>query len=752
MPPAWTAFPLAGLALGLLWLPSRRLGWPLAAVALGVLWALLRTGGLLWSPFPEGLARAPLVVEGSIASIPADTGFATRFLFQVERAFVERRGAEPSEVDLQGLVRLSWYRCPEDLWAGERWRLPVRLKASHGFANPGSFDYERWLFEQGVMATGGLRKGIDPVLLDPGPGGWWLMRLRERLARHLAAVLGDHRALGLAQALTIGERSTLAPQDWEALTRTGTNHLVAISGLHVGLIAAAAYFLVRRLWARAPRLALAMAAPRAGALGAMAAALVYAGLAGFAVSTQRALIMLAVVLTALLWERTLRPWHAIGLALVGVLLVDPGACLSIGAWLSFVAVAVLIYGLGGRLPSRDLWTRWGRAQWVVGVGLLPLLLAVLGRASVIAPLVNLVAVPLFSLVILPLVLVTGLLSLVPGLGLPLQWTADLLGWCLAGLERVAAWPWAAVSLSERPLWLWGTAGLGVALLLAPRGLPGRWLGALPVLPLVLLRPATPGFGEAWVTLLDVGQGLSVVVRTQGGTLVYDTGPGYESGFNTGSQVVAPFLRSQGIDRVDVLVLSHGDRDHAGGAPGLMGLLPVGLIRSGEPGVLDLPQEGPCLAGQGWDWSGVHFRFLHPDAPGAQGNDASCVLRVETGGRALLLPGDIGRAVEAWLVQARAVDLRSDVLVAGHHGSATSTSAAFLEAVAPSLVLYSSGYANHFGFPARKVRERVAARGIRTLDTAVGGAIELRLGADGSLEGPWTWRGRAGRLWTHRPLE
>jgi competence protein ComEC len=752
MPPPWVLSALAVAALGLPWLARPRLARPLAAAALGALWALLRVAPLLWSPFPEDLVRAPLVVEGRIVSIPTDTGFAQRFLFQVERTLVEERDAESAEVDFRGLVRLSWYGGPGDLRAGERWRLPVRLKPPHGFANPGGFDFERWLFEQGVAATGNLRKGVGPLRLDVRPGGQWLTRLRQSLAGHLAGVLGDHPALALVQALTIGERSGFEPGDWEVLTRTGTNHLVAISGLHVGLIATAAFFLMRWLWALSPRLALALAAPRAGALGALAAALVYAGLAGFAVSTQRALIMLAVVLGALFWQRTLRPWHAFSLALVGVLLVDPGAVLSYGAWLSFGAVAVLLFSLGGRLPSRDLWTRWGRAQWAVALGLLPLLLALFGRASLISPLVNLVAVPLFGLVLLPLVLVTSLLSLVPGLSLPLVWTADLLGWCLAGLERVAAWPWAAASLSGRPLWVWGAAGLGVALLLAPRGLPGRWLGLVLALPVLVLRPETPGPGEAWLTLLDVGQGLSAVIRTRDGTLVYDTGPGFDSGFNTGSVVLVPFLQAEGVDRVDVLVLSHADRDHTGGAKGLMSRLAVGRILGGEPAALGLPGAEPCRAGQGWDWAGVRFRFLHPGDLAVEGNDASCVLRVDASGRSILLPGDIGRAVESRLVREQPQALASDVLVAGHHGSATSTSAPFLEAVAPSLVLYSAGYANPFGFPARDVRERVAGRGIATLDTGISGAIDLRLGSDGSIGGPWTWRERAGRMWTHRPWE
>ncbi len=750
--PGWA---LAGLALILALLRRPPFARVLAVLILGALWSMLDAGALKWSPLPDALTRAPLLVEGRITSVPADAGFARRFLFEVERAWTDpgpgHPGAALEPSGFRGLVRLSWYQPGPGLRAGERWRLPVRLKPSHGLSNPGGFDYERWLFEQGIKATGNLRKGAPPVLLDPGPGPQWLNRVRQEFAEHLGRVLGDAPALGLIQALTIGDRSGFEPSDWELLTRTGTNHLVAISGLHVGLIATVAFFLVRWLWARQPWLALALAAPRAGALAAMAAALAYAALAGFAVSTQRALIMLAVVLGALLWERTLRPWHALSLALAGVLVVDPGAVLSYGAWLSFGAVTVLLFNLGGRLPGGGLWDRWGRAQWAVGLGLLPLLLALFGRASLIAPLVNLVAVPLFGL-LLPLVLGASLLSLVPGLDLPLIWTAGLLDGCLRGLERVAAWPWAAATLSARPLWAWGAAGLGVALLLAPRGLPGRWLGLLMLLPLLVLRPAAPAPGEAWLTLLDVGQGLATVVRTSDRTLVFDSGPGFGSGFNVGSTVLVPFLRAQGIERVDLLLLSHADRDHTGGAAGLMERIPVGRILSGEPQALGIAGAEACRAGQTWDWSGVRFRLLHPNGTGESGNDASCVLRVEAGGRSVLLTGDITQAMERRLTQDRPQELPSDVLVAGHHGSATSTSRTFLDAVAPRLVLYAAGYGNPFGFPARAVRERVEASGIAALNTGTQGAVELRLGPDGDIRGPWTWREHAGRLWTHRADE
>jgi competence protein ComEC len=266
---------------------------------------------------------------------------------------------------------------------------------------------------------------------------------------------------------------------------------------------------------------------------------------------------------------------------------------------------------------------------------------------------------------------------------------------------------------------------------------------------VLLRPVAPAPGEAWFTLLDVGQGLSAVIRTRDGTLVFDAGPGFGSGFNTGSTVLAPFLASQGVERLDVLILSHSDRDHTGGAAGLMERIPVDRILSGEPEELGIPGAQPCRGGQGWEWSGVGFRLLHPSGAGERGNDASCVLRVEAGGRSILLTGDITKGIEARLSRERPKALRSDVLVAGHHGSATSTSAVFLDTVAPRLVLYAAGYGNPFGFPAREVRERVERRGIAALNTGSTGAVELRLGADGVMRGPWTWRERAGRIWTHK---
>jgi competence protein ComEC len=496
-------------------------------------------------------------------------------------------------------------------------------------------------------------------------------------------------------ALVLGETTEVTPAQWEVLTRTGVNHLVSISGLHVGLVAASLFFLTRWFWSRSPWLVSRLAAPRAGALGGLVAALIYSALAGFAVCTQRSLIMLGVVLVALLWSRTPRPWTGLTFALAAVLLLEPTEALSFGLWLSFGGVAALIYGLGNRLALEGLWRRWGQAQWVATLGFLPLMLLLFSRASVVSPLVNLVAIPLFGL-LLPLVLIAAALAIdhrdrhTPRLdrrpaGLAVGWPDGDLGLAL-GLGGY---------LGAAGLGLGGGLRRGPAATGAP-GIPGRWLGLPLLLPLGLLTPPAPATGEAWLRLLDVGQGLSAVIRTAHHVLVFDTGPAFLGGFNTGEAVVVPYLRDQGVSRIDTLVLSHGDQDHVGGFAGLAAQMPIDRILAGEPGDLADPRAEPCLAGQGWTWDGVDFAVLYPAQAGLEGNESSCVLRVATQGASLLVPGDLGQAPERQL--ARGGGLATTLLVAGHHGSNTSSSREFLAAVAPAWVLYASGFANRYGFP------------------------------------------------------
>ncbi len=579
MPPWWLPAPLLVLAIvpatywgrvrasgwGPVWVPvwAGRWAWPLVAAVFGLFWAHAQVCEVLCAPFPESLVKTTLIAEGQVASLPDQRDDSVRFLFRIDRLTLD--GVPQA---FQGLARVSWYRQPPPLRAGERWRLALRLKPPHGFVNPGGFDYERWLFQQGISATGHVRDDAANARLAVGPGAYWLTRWRQQLRDRLDAALSDEGpARALVQALVLGDRGGLTPTQWDVFSRTGTSHLIAISGLHVGLVAGFVFFVARWFWSRSALLMRRFAAPRAAALAAVGAATGYAALAGFAISTQRALVMLLVVMVALVAGRTPRPASALVLALVAVLLLDPASVLSYGFWLSFGAVAILLYALGRRLSAPVVVLRWGQAQWAVALGLLPMLLLFFGRASLVAPLVNLLAIPLFGL-ILPAVLLSAALMLLFGWHWPLALVGLLLEQGYGLLAMISEQPVASMTLGGRPDWVWAAAGGGVLLLLAPRGLPARWLGLVLLLPLLLMRPPAPPLGEARFTLLDVGQGLSAVVRTRSRTLVYDLGPRYPSGFETGSAVVVPYLREVGVDRVDLVVASHADQDHIGGLRGL----------------------------------------------------------------------------------------------------------------------------------------------------------------------------------------
>ncbi len=744
--PAW-ALPSPLLLWLLYGFPRLRWLW---LCGLGFAWALYSAHSILSRELAPGLEGRDLLVEGAIISLPERRGRQTRFQLDVDR-LMDGEQLVPSP----GPVRLSWYLGAPEIRAGERWRLLVRLKRPHGFFNGSGFDYEAWLFRQGIRATGYVRASAKNRRLDDGAGKFHIHGARQDLRSRIQEVLGDSPTLGLVLALAIGDRSVLSGAEWRALSLTGTNHLVAISGLHIGIVAGWTYFLVLRLWPVSERLALWCAAPRAAAAAALCAALVYAALAGFAIPTQRALIMLTVILGGVLLRRQSRPLHSLAVALTLVVALDPLSLLSIGFWLSFGAVGVILYALEGRLSTGGRSWQWGRIQWTVAIGLLPLLLWIWGRAAVGAPLVNLVAVPLFSLVIVPLVMLGTLLVQVPHLGAGLlKLGAWLLSWSMQALEA-AADSSVLVSVSPQlPAWAWLWALVGVALLLAPRGLPARWLGLLCMMPLLLLRPQAPGPGEVWLTLLDVGQGLSAVIRTRGHTLVYDTGARFSPRFDAASAVLVPYLRAQGISRIERLVLSNADNDHAGAAQELLAWIPAADILSGEPRRLSLvdARAAPCEAGTEWSWDGVRFRMLHPGGDEHwTGNDASCVLAVDNGAARILLPGDIEARAEAFLVDNRGGQLRADILIVPHHGSATSSTPDFVSAVKPDFALVAAGYRNRYGFPRPGVMQRWRQAGARLIDTASAGAVRFRIHASGLIEGPHLARRDAGRYWTHRPV-
>lgn len=721
LPPTWLL--LALLPLALMLLPWR--SYPLALLLFGFVWACFSAQAALDDRLATALDGRTLWLEGRISGLPEVGEGVVRF--QLEDAVAR-------EQRLPQRLRLSWYDGPP-LRAGERWRLAVKLKRPRGLVNPQGFDYEAWLLAQRIGATGTIKAG-ERLHVAAGTAAW-----RDALRQKLLAVEALGRAGALA-ALVLGDDSGLSRTDWRVLQDTGTVHLLVISGQHVALLAALLYALVAGLarlglWPRfLPWLPWACALAFAGALG-------YGLLAGFEVPVRRACVMVALVLLWRLRFRHLGLWWPLLLAFVLVLLVEPLASLQAGFWLSFGAVAVLAWVFGGRLGAWSWWRVWWRAQWTLALGLLPLFFALGLPLSLSGPLANLLAVPWVSLLVVPLALLGTLLLPVPWLGEGLLWLAggllailfQLLGWIASALP---AWLPSAV-----PFWCWLLGSLGVLLCLLPAGVPLRALGLVLLLALLLPPRERIPAGQAQVWQLDVGQGLAVLVRTRGHALLYDAGPRLGD-FDLGERVVLPSLRQLGVDRLDLLLLSHADSDHAGGAEAVIRGMTVARVTSGEAAELPLGlQAQPCVDGARWAWDGVVFTtWRWRDAP--PGNAASCLLKVEAQGESLLLTGDVDAAAEKALL-ASGRDLRARWLQVPHHGSRSSSSAAFLDAVAPHGALLSRGWHNPFGHPHPGVVARYQARGIVLYDSAELGAIRLQLGA---VQGISAWRERP-RFWREK---
>ncbi|VAX14459.1 DNA internalization-related competence protein ComEC/Rec2 [hydrothermal vent metagenome] len=743
----WSILLLPAIVLAV-WLPGfwRLTGWWLA----GVFWMLLQAQLILVHSLPVKLEGKDVLVRGRISSLPEQNFRRTRFEFELES--LSRDGRIYSS---PGRVRLSWYRVGkrQNLHAGQYWQLQVRLKRPQGLMNPGGFDYEGWLFQHRIRATGYIRKSHKNHKLTDVGSSCFLLCLREKIRDHIIKITHARNSTGLLLALSIGERSLITPVQWQWLRKTGTSHLVAISGLHIGLVAGLMFLLLNRLWRFSGRVMLYCPAPKAAAWGAMAAALVYAALAGFSVPTQRALIMLSVVMLGIIFNRPLSPGRTLALALLAVLIIDPLAVMSAGFWLSFLAVWVIVYGLAARVGKPGKWQQWWRSQAWVTLGLMPVLLLFFQQVSLIAPLANVLAIPLVSLLIAPLSLLGSLLLFINP-----DWAAFLLlaaAWLLDRLSDYLSWlaglpfaTWSAAVLSLPALIL---SLFGMLWLLAPQGIPARWLGGVMLLPVLFARFVSPLPEQARFTLLDVGQGLAAVVQTRNHVLVFDTGARFGKNFNMGDAVLIPFLRQRGIRQVDRLILSHADNDHLGGAASLLAQIPVQKILASNPqrarkkGIVQ-PIE-PCHSGQQWNWDGVVFRILHPPPrTRLRRNNRSCVLQIVAGGQSLLLSGDIEKAAEHTLVRRYGDKLRAEILVVPHHGSKTSSTAAFIDSVSPRYALFPTGYRNRYGFPHPSVLARYHLRKIPLYQTWANGAISFTLGVPAGALQPQLFRQRQGHFW------
>ncbi|WP_031435420.1 DNA internalization-related competence protein ComEC/Rec2 [Methylomarinum vadi] len=690
--------------------------WRLMMLVSGMLWASAFAMNSLNDVLPTQLEGREIEVQGYVDGLPERDENRVKFDFIVTR----------SKADLPQKIRLSWYFPKTGIKAGQYWRLTVKLKRPHGLANPGGFDYERWLFSNRIGAVGYVRDRPTPDLLGENhfahPVSYWRQKISDRLVQMQSA---RHHP-GIIKAVTIGDRSGLSADEWDVFRKTGTVHLVAISGLHIGLVAGLVYFLVVKIWAYSG--ALSVSPQRVAAISALLAALCYAALAGFALPTRRAVLMLTVVLLALYRQRHITPLQTVAVALCVVVVLDPMSVLSASFWLSFTAVLLIIYTLSARLGHLSYWRSLIKIHWVTAVGLAPLIMFYFQQVSLIAPLANLLAVPLIAWLVVPLsLLATLLLFIFPGLAELLFVLVDsLLHWLWLFLSASAGMPLTALNTVQPPLFAVILALLGVFLLLAPKGFPGRYIGLVLWLPLLCVPVENPPVGESRVTVLDVGQGLSVVVETHDHVLLYDTGARYSRQFDMGSVAVLPYLHFRGITRIDKLLISHEDNDHSGGLESVLASMTVGQVSGNLPAEQQGYSASSCRSGQQWQWDGVKFTMLSPPQSDVlfHDNDKSCVLKISTAHYSLLLTGDIERPAERWLVDNYGDELSSNILLAPHHGSKTSSSGIFLHKVNPDLVLISAGYRNRFSLPNRQVLQRYADRGIDWLNTAEEGAILL----------------------------
>ncbi len=745
LPSAWLVALLPGALFA--WL---RGGWTgcVAACAAGFLYALLRAHILMPETLPPEWEGQDITVVGEVVGLPDVQSRRTRFEFDIQR--IEESPDSGTVARLPWRVRLNWYRDAPRLQPGESWRLRVRLRLPRGFANPGGFDYEQWIFRRGLVATGYVRAYRNERV---SPGAWSFSRFRNGLSERIDAALGPEASLRpLIKALALGMRGEMSSEQWSVLRATGTAHLMAISGLHVGLVAGLAFAMGFLAW-RLPGASVQWVdAKRVGAGAAILAALAYAALAGFSVPTQRAAVMVVAVMLAMLSRRPVAPMTLLGRALLAVLLFDPFAVNEAGFWLSFSAVGLIFYGVAGRLemrrsPGRRIWWRYGWIQCLLGLALLPLGFRFFGEYPLSAPIANAFAVPWVSTLVVPQVLAGTLASLfLPSVGAMLLEIGHFaLAVLWRGLEFIAQQVPMLPAGPAIPSWQMFAALAGALMLTAPRGVPARWLGALWMAPVLLPAPALVPEGALRVTVLDVGQGAALVLHTRNHTLVYDTGPRFSDRFDAGAAVVVPYLRHHGIRRIDLLVLSHRHQDHVGGAESVLREAEV------EKVLTNVTQWAggatPCRDGLEWEWDGVRFAVLHPPAGASDtGNEGSCVIRAVAGESAVLLTGDIEERSERALVERH--NLRAEILMIPHHGSATSSTREFLDAVRPRFALASYAYGNRFALPDSQVVARYRRREIPILATASEGAIEVLLHPDGTLGVPHRFRRERVRYW-HR---
>ncbi len=672
-------------------------------------------------------AQKEVLITGTIISLPIEENKYTRFLFLTEQFAGQTQHKR---------IQLNWQNPHPPLTVGEKWRMTVRLKPPHALTNFGAFNRMRFLWGENIHASGSVIVKKPADRLAPSSAFYFMARLRQHLAQTIKQTVTDPTLAAIISALTIGLENGFTDQDWQILQRTGTVHLVVIAGLHIGFLVWIVGFVANKVWRLFPRLLLWVPAQQAATVAALFFALAYGSLAGFGIPAQRAVIMIVLISFTELFYRQMNEWRRLLWAFTLVITFDPGALFSAGFWLSFAAVAWITYSLKGDWRQASHWRQWLRIQFALFLGLMPLTIYFFHQFSLVSIIANLPAIIWVGWLIVPLCLtaaVANMFNLLVSHQL-FKLSAYLLMPLWHFLQWLSAWPFAGWQHAVASSWILLLALSGAGLYLSEKKIAWRWLGLLGFIPIGFMKPAAPPPGDYWLTLLDVGQGLAITIQTTHHLMVYDAGMSIPEGFDAGRDIVSPYLVTLGSPKIDVLMISHGDNDHSGGAKTLLKGWSVKRLMTSIPRLFYGFNPEYCQEGEHWQWDGVPFQILSPPVNAEyQDNNSSCVLQIGEPGRRLLLTGDIQAETEQRLVAEYGSNLRSEILVAPHHGSKTSSTVDFLQKVKPEYALFSLGFYNRFHFPAPSVARRYQEQGIRQWLTSVSGAIKLKVNAQGVIE-------------------
>ncbi len=743
----------------------------LFAGLLGFVWAANFAAIRLSDELPADWQQKSITIIGVVASLPEVTERGERFKFDVEKILTKDA---TKTLNVPNHISLNFYRdrglaVPDNALAesnffhpsqfrqskfhvGERWQFSVRLKRPHTTYNPHGFDFEAWALAENIRATGSIhaKSGYKKLSNFVWRPSYLVENLREKIGNRISKALDKKPYAGVVRALVVGDDSQISAENWNVFLRTGVNHLVSISGLHITMLAGLAFAVTSFFWRRIPSLVMRMPTRKAATILGLVVAVLYALLAGMSVPTQRTLYMLLTFALALLFGKNLAISRALAIAVLVVVMVDPWAVIAPGFWLSFGAVALIAYVTVGRLNPLSVLKAALHTQWAITLGLLPLLIAMFSQVSIISPIANAFAIPVISLIVVPL----SILGAIIPIDFILQAAHFVLEICmqaLVWLSNLPSWQQAAP-----PIWALLLAMLGIVWLLLPRGFPQRWLGLILLLPLFFVSPPKIAEGEMRSTVLDVGQGLAAVIQTKNHTLLYDAGPKFSAQSDAGSRIVVPFLRGAGVKKLDGFIVSHNDIDHSGGAASVLAQLPLTwLMSSFDTKEIHPKKSIKCFSGQTWLWDKVQFEVLYPSLESYQNanlkdNNRSCVLKVTSQFGSILLTGDIEKEAENVLLNApqnididndalqantRAAagdvisarnisQLKSDVLIAPHHGSKTSSTRQFVQAVGAKHTIFTVGYLNRFKHPKPLIEKRFEESGAMTYRSDYQGALTL----------------------------